>query len=119
MIGEEFARLRADATEWLEKDQGHVGPSSLAYSAEMRYRGQSFELETKLDVKSIERGDLDALAAAFHAEHKRVYGHSDPKAPIQVIALHLVISGHGLKPELPRAKASCRAAGARAGDGAP
>jgi N-methylhydantoinase A len=108
VISKEFARLCAEATEWLEKDQGHSGPSSLAYSAEMRYRGQSFELETKLDAKSIESGDLDAMAAAFHAEHKRVYGHSDPTAPIQVIALRLAISGHGLKPELPRMPAASK-----------
>jgi N-methylhydantoinase A len=42
------------------------------------------------------------MAAAFHAEHQRVYGHADPAAAVQVISLRLVITGKTAKPEFPR-----------------
>ena len=48
-----------------------------ACSAEMRYRGQSFELETALEESWLARRDSNAVAEAFHAKHQRVYGHCD------------------------------------------
>ncbi len=48
-IRSEFETLKAKALDWLHQDQGYSGPHALIYSAEMRYRGQSFELDTVLD----------------------------------------------------------------------
>jgi N-methylhydantoinase A len=101
-IRDAFDVLKVKALDWLQKDQGYGGPHRLIHSAEMRYRGQSFELDTPLDAEAIQRCDTQALAAAFHAEHKRVYGHSDPTAAVQVISLRLVISGQTTKPEFKR-----------------
>ena len=57
-----------------------TGPHALIYSAEMRYRGQSFEIDTALDPAAIEAVTLDAMAAPSTAEHERIYGHADPHA---------------------------------------
>ena len=101
-IRSEFETLEAKALDWLHQDQGYCGPHRLVYSAEMRYRGQSFELDTALDPAAVAAGDTQAMAAAFHAEHQRVYGHADPAAAVQVISLRLIISGRTAKPEFPR-----------------
>jgi N-methylhydantoinase A len=101
-IRSEFETLKAKALDWLHQDQGYAGPHRLVYSAEMRYRGQSFELDTVLDAAAVAAGDTKAMAAAFHAEHRRVYGHADPAAAVQVISLRLIISGRTAKPEFPR-----------------
>ena len=66
----------------------------------MRYRGQSFEIETPVTPDMLS-GDGAALAAAFHAEHARLYGHADDTAAIQIVALRLVVSGPTGKPVLP------------------
>jgi N-methylhydantoinase A len=102
VIRVEFASLRERALKWLRDDQGYGGEYALTYSAEMRYRGQSFEIDTGLDPAAIEAGDLEALARAFHAEHERIYGHSDPHAVIQVVTVRLVIAGKTKKPEIPK-----------------
>ncbi|NNM75271.1 hydantoinase/oxoprolinase family protein [Enterovirga aerilata] len=102
VIRGEFAGLRERALKWLRDDQGYGGEYALSYSAEMRYRGQSFEIDTPLDQAAIEAGDLEALGRAFHAEHERIYGHSDPHAAIQVVTVRLVISGKTRKPEIPK-----------------
>ncbi|WP_298956883.1 hydantoinase/oxoprolinase family protein [uncultured Methylobacterium sp.] len=101
-IRDAFAALKADALDWLHRDQGYDGPATITCSAELRYRGQSFEIDTPVDAVSAETGDVAAIAAAFHAEHERVYGHADRHAPLQVISLRLVISGRTAKPVLPR-----------------
>lgn len=92
------AELQRQAIRWLHEEQGHRGEHSLNFSAEMRYRGQSFEIDTPLDPAMLE-GDGTALAAAFHGEHRRLYGHADPTAAIQIITLRLVIAGPTAKPK--------------------
>ncbi len=102
IIRTEFEILKDGAVEWLRRDQGYDGAYALTYSAELRYRGQSFEIDTALDPDTIAACDVAAMAASFHREHERVYGHADPHAAIQVISLRLVISGKTAKPAFPR-----------------
>ena len=97
-----FAALEERALHWLRHDQGYQGAFRLAHSAELRYRGQSFEIDTPLDAAVVAAADQAAIAAAFHRAHERLYGHADRTAPLQVIAIRLVISGTTAKPELPR-----------------
>ena len=99
-----FAALEQRAVRWLTEDQGYRGDHLLLRSAEMRYRGQSFEIETPLDAAMLE-GDGTALAEAFHAEHERLYGHADRGAPIQIVTLRLVVVGPTAKPKVPTAEA--------------
>jgi N-methylhydantoinase A len=46
------------------------------------------------------------LKQAFHAEHARLYGHSDAAAPLQVVSLRLVITAATPKPALRRIEIS-------------
>lgn len=93
-----YAELAARAEDWLRRDQGYQGPFTLARSAELRYRGQSFEIDTPVP----DGAGWREIAEGFHAAHRRVYGHADPHAPIQAIALRVVISGTVQKPDFPR-----------------
>ena len=68
----------------------------------MRYRGQSYEIETVLTHEEIAEGRIAAMAEAFHQAHERIYDHCDRAAPIQVINLRLVIVGASPKPEFPK-----------------
>ena len=101
-IREGFAALRDQALAWLREEQGHAGPVVLTFSADLRYRGQSYELEAMLEEDAAMAGDVSALAEAFHAAHARIYGHADRRAPIQLISLRLVGAGPTPKPALPK-----------------
>ena len=101
-IAKDFSVLRERALAWLQRDQRYDGAYDLAYSAEMRFRGQSFEVDTPLPADAIGSGDVEALAAAFRTEHERIYGHADESAPIQIVSLRLVISGRAEKPQFQR-----------------
>lgn len=101
VLRQAFARLAQDAVRWITDEQRFTGPSRLQPSAEMRYRGQSFEIEVPLDQAWIDAGDVTAIGAAFHAAHERLYGHADQAAPVQVIAVRMVVAGAVPPPHFP------------------
>ncbi|WP_439811369.1 hydantoinase/oxoprolinase family protein [Bordetella bronchiseptica] len=101
-VRDEFATLAERARQWLAQEQGHAEEAELVYSAEMRYRGQSYEIDTVLDPAHIEAGDVQAVGQAFHDMHRRLYGHADEQAPVQIVSLRVVIAGNNDKPSFPR-----------------
>ena len=96
-----LAELQATASDWLAR-QGHGAAGEMTVSADMRYRGQSYEIETVLDAAWIASGDMGAIARAFHAEHARLFGHASEDAGVQMVNLRLVIAGKTPKPVMPR-----------------
>ena len=98
VIKVEFDKLREQGTQWLRDEQGYDGEFEFIYSADMRYRGQSFEVEAVLDPNAIESGDLASFAEAFHHAHLKLYNHSDDQAPVQMVNLRLVAIGQNPKP---------------------
>lgn len=96
-LGPVLDTLEATARAWLQA-QGHVGEHVLKLSADMRYPGQSFEIETPLDPLQVRACDAAAITSAFHSEHARLYGHADRSAGVEMISLRLVITGPTPKP---------------------
>ena len=99
-----WAELRGQAVEWLCEEQGYRGEHRLVYSADMRYRGQSYEIETEIDPSHVAEGDLAGIAETFHRRHEQVYEHADREAAVQVINLRMVIVGSSPKPEFPESE---------------
>ena len=101
VIQEEYKSLEDDALQWLREEQAYEGDYQLIYSADMRYRGQAFEIEAILSAKDVASGDVTAMAEAFHREHELVYEHCDRDAAVQIVNLRLVIVGMSPKPIFP------------------
>ena len=99
---DEYAVLLERARQWLADEQDGTADAEATYSAEMRYRGQSYELDTPIAYRDIAAGNVDAITGAFHAAHRRIYGHADEQAPIQVISLRLVMAANSDKPQFKR-----------------
>lgn len=85
----EVAAAYADLEERARKDL--VGPT-LERRADLRYRGQSFELTVAV-------ADLDDLGPRFHVEHARRYGYRMEDEPIELVSLRLVATVPVPKPE--------------------
>ena len=94
----EAASLEAQGHAWLRDEQRFAGEATPAWYADMRYRGQSFEIEVQLDHDWIVAGAMDAIAEAFHAAHEGIYDFCDRESPVQIINLRLVMSGATTKP---------------------
>jgi N-methylhydantoinase A len=54
--------------------------------ADVRYRGQSYEIEVRLTPR---------FTADFHAAHRRIFGHAAPDSPVEVINLRLRATAPG------------------------
>lgn len=102
VIQEEYKSLEDDSLRWLREEQAYEGDYQLIYSADMRYRGQAFEIEAILSAKDVASGDITAMAEAFHREHELVYEHCDRDAAVQIVNLRLVIVGMSPKPVFPK-----------------
>ena len=95
-----YAGLKAQALDWLREEQHHEGEHMLLPSADMRYSGQSFEIEVPLDAVWLESGDEARILDAFHRRHEDVYAFNDPEAEVQIMNLRLVVAGEIDKPAL-------------------
>ena len=99
-IRHSFADLRREAETWLRDEHGFAGPAIATLSADMRYHGQSFEIEVVLDEAWIAAGDIDAMRDAFHRQHLAIYDFNDKAGEIQIVNLRLVIAGTTALPTL-------------------
>ncbi|MER8537546.1 hydantoinase/oxoprolinase family protein [Mesorhizobium sp. M1005] len=97
-----WAELEERARAWLKEEQAYTGESQIIYSADMRYAGESFEIETVFDKSVIDSVDHLQMAAAFHQRHHEMFAHSDPQATVQVINLRLVVQAPKREPRLER-----------------
>ena len=63
----------------------------VAYSADMRYVGQAYELEVPITAP-VRDEDVPAVVAAFHAVHERVYGYARTQQPVEFVNFRAVHS---------------------------
>jgi N-methylhydantoinase A len=96
-----YAELEADARAWLEREAPALERFDLRLASDMRYVGQSFEIDVDLDPAWLTAGDRSAVEAAFHAAHHRVFAHADSAAAVEMIDLRVLIAGTTPKPVLP------------------
>ncbi len=99
-IEQDFQQLEQKARSWLIDENADPHGAAFIFSAEMRYKGQSFEIETHLAAEDIQQRRLAAIRQAFHDEHQRLYGYCDTQATIQIVSLRLVASREVSKPVL-------------------
>jgi N-methylhydantoinase A len=67
---------------------------ALARSADCRYVRQAYELTVPLEAGPITSNALARLASTFHARHRQVYGHDNPREAVQIVTLRLTATGH-------------------------
>ncbi len=93
--------LTAQAAEALTKEGFDPAEHQFDRTADLRYFGQAFEVRVPVDADL----DPDAVAAAFHAEHRALYGYDfSGDASQQVEWVNLRVSGIGpiQRPEIQR-----------------
>ena len=92
-----LAELEREATAWLDEERIPSPERTLLRAADVRYKGQSFEVAVTLP-----RGGpagLRELPALFHARHRAVYGYADEGGAVEVINLRVQAVGGVRKPE--------------------
>ncbi|WP_156330384.1 hydantoinase/oxoprolinase family protein [Bosea vaviloviae] len=100
VLRDALARLKRDGLSWIRDDQTFAGPVVETLTADMRYHGQSFEIEVPLSEAWLTEGDLAAVTEAFHRQHLAIYDFNDVEAEVQIVNLRLVVSGATPRPNL-------------------
>lgn len=70
-------------------------------SADVRYRGQSYELNIPLRPRGT-NWNRRGLAVAFHREHQRLYGYATPERDIEIVTVRVRSRRTTIQPELSR-----------------
>lgn len=90
--------LEVKARERLKKDGVEDERVSIHRTAQMRYVGQTYEVDVDIPGGKLAQGQLGEIAGAFHEAHKQEYGVSSEDFPIAMVALGVVSTGSLRKP---------------------
>lgn len=103
--------LRAEADAWLSEEGVRAEDRRIAFTADMRYSGQAFELLIPWDdFGDLDRSSLQRLLAAFHAAHRSRFSYANPDEPVEIVTLRAVAVGVLAKPAVTEPVPNGRAA---------
>ncbi|TPK93527.1 hydantoinase/oxoprolinase family protein [Mesorhizobium sp. B2-4-12] len=103
-IREAFDALAGEGRHWLAA-QGHNAAAELNLFCDMRYVGQSYEIEVVLSPQWLADGDMAAIVQAFHLTHQQLYDFHDPDGDIELVNIRLSAIGAGPKLSFPQTDA--------------
>jgi N-methylhydantoinase A/oxoprolinase/acetone carboxylase beta subunit len=84
-----LAELDASGRARMREEGVPASEVRVAYSADMRYVGQAYELEVAVTAPLTAAG-VPAAVAAFHAVHERVYGYARAQQPVEFVNFRAV-----------------------------
>ncbi len=87
-----FDDLEADCRVQMDRDAAPGNPIYTARSVEVRYVGQSYELEVPIAGDVVDDAAIDRVMEDFHALHERVYGHRDSDELVELVTFRVVLS---------------------------
>jgi N-methylhydantoinase A len=110
-LAEAFDRLDRMGRADMQRDRVDPARIGVRHYADMRYVGQSYELEVEL-AGALDDAALARLTAGFHEAHQRVYHQHNPEAHVELINLRCVhhAAVPKLRPQPPLPGASWEAA---------
>ncbi len=88
-----FRTLTARALDWFVHEGIDVANRRLSRTVDMRYAGQNYELSVPLPDGEIGPHSLTALAGAFAAIHRRLYGFATDDEPVQLVTFRVEATG--------------------------
>jgi N-methylhydantoinase A len=103
-----FAALEAQARQWILEEGQLLSQLAFAHSADMRYRGQAFNIEVAIPHDVSEARSADALYELFHREHERLYGFREERGVVEVVTARVTVSAEVCKVPLRRANTQQR-----------
>jgi N-methylhydantoinase A len=95
----QFAAVEATSQQRLMAEGLPAGDFQVRRSVEMRYRGQSFELEIPMEAPA-SREAVARVVTAFHRRHEEVFGHADPARLVEFVTIRTVHSQALREPRL-------------------
>jgi N-methylhydantoinase A len=100
-----FRKMEREGIQQLKEENVEDKDILIEWSADLRYEGQSWELNTPIERTPIlgER-ELQNILSSFHDLHQRVYSYSEPKSTVEFINLRVKAIGRIPGLTLPKEK---------------
>ena len=98
--------LGGRAVAWLEGEGIAEDARSLSFAADMRYRGQGYEIPVAIDPGDVRSNGLADLDERFNGLHEQLYGFRMHDTRTEIVNLRAVGFGAVPKPELPVGEAT-------------
>ena len=108
--------LGARAETWLESEGIPSDTRTITYTADMRYRGQGYEIPVAIDPAEIRADGVGGLEERFNGLHEQLYGFRMHGTATEIVNLRAVGFGSVPKPELPVGEAGGEDASGAVGD---
>jgi N-methylhydantoinase A len=89
--------LLAGIKAQLDRDAVSAADRQLELAADMRYKGQAFELTVPAHSTCFDAIVLEGLIADFHESHRQRFSYANPGSPVEIVSLR--VSGVGLLPK--------------------
>ncbi|WP_395692282.1 hydantoinase/oxoprolinase family protein [Nocardioides sp.] len=104
-VGRSYDALTARAAEALATEGFAPADHQFVRTADLRYFGQAFEVRVAVPPGALDDAALSAVADAFHAEHRGLYGYDfagDPSQQVEWVNLRVSGIGPIRRPEVRR-----------------
>jgi N-methylhydantoinase A len=109
-----FATLEQLGQEKMQRDRVPPEAVHVARFADLRYIGQSYELEVSLPL-TLSADSMSRAVTDFHTLHQQIYGHSRPTHAVECVNIRTVHSAPLPRPHLLRSVTPPRLEDARKG----
>ncbi len=96
----EMARsLTEEGSQRLDIDAVPAADRAIELAADMRYKGQAFELTVPAPAGIFDAAMLDALIEGFHAVHEQRFSYANRGAPVEIVAMRASAVGRLAQPK--------------------
>jgi N-methylhydantoinase A len=99
-----FGTLESEARKWIGAEGQLLSQLAFAHSADMRYRGQAFNIEVAIPSEVSAARSAEGLHELFHREHERLYGFREERGVVEVVTARVTVSAEVCKVPLRRAQ---------------
>jgi N-methylhydantoinase A len=94
-----FLEMEGEGRQTLEHEKIPLERQRYLRSLDLRYEGQGYELNLKIDTPATEESILQSVKA-FHVKHGEVYGYSSEEEPVELVNAKLRVIGLLDKPRM-------------------
>lgn len=100
-----FRAMEKEGIRQLKEENVEDKDVLIEWSADLRYEGQSWELNTPIErTPALGEREMQNLLSSFHDLHQRVYSYSEPKSTVEFINLRVRAIGRIPSLTLPKEK---------------
>jgi N-methylhydantoinase A len=110
-----FESLKAEGAAQLEADGIAPANRHFELSADLRYRGQAFELTVPWGEVPVDESGIGEIGQRFHARHAQRFSYANPEDAVELVTLRLAAIGRMARPQISADKPAPSGDGSAAG----